>query len=674
MFQLAAYSTAADSRNLSHIYSFSYSRIKYCQKQVLDFDKFKEGSIVHKQYEGVTIHGISNGRFFHKKNSAMIFDAAHPTRRDKDLKFKKQGKVLILSKNGLHWHPNDSRKGGTLSFEFQECVRLDSLKLLDNEESVAITMQNNNNEIIKTISVTGARNGSKREIDLGNTPGVHKLDITMNGSGAVDDITFATLCPAIDKPTPIHPTTPYPTQTPSSKPTNKPTQQPTDRPTPTSIPPAHPSPPPELLCGDDFTENTKHLGMIPAFYENLPPYNGYSIDLTSIDASSVYSVKGQTNMVIEFWAKCQTNTGNENNLLLFSRRSGEGLGLIENYQFEQHQRVICGGTGAMGAVQVQAAASFEYLVVTLHDGVGDMISAGVSCKTLTRKPTNPPIAKPTKSPTPQPTEEPIVAPTKSPTKEPTGAPTQKPIQAPTPAPEFDCGDGTTINTRDLSQIDSVYEGLPSCQAPDGSTLYINLDSVNASYVFTVQGQTNMFIELWAKCRTDDGNTNTLLVSAATNLSKAMESSMDTVLFEIDAKGLRQYLFVSLHYGVGDMISGGVSCSKSTQAPTSKPTLKPTLRPTKRPTLRPTLTPTKRPTQRPTRRPSTILEIGCDDGRTRNTQNLGQIDTRCEYLPSCSGVSVDLDIVDASSIFTVQGKEDMFIELWAKCRTSGGNTN
>jgi len=172
------------------------SHTKYCKDVVLDFE-LSAGTYVSKQYDGVTIFGRSRRDKLARANDAMIFDSKNPTGGDHDLKFANQGGILILSEDRDPSDPDDNARGGKLLFRFQKSIRLDSVKLLDNEEGAEFIMNDAHGHEIEKIWVggKGASGNNKLEtISLGGTENVGQLIVKLKGSSALDDLKYALPC------------------------------------------------------------------------------------------------------------------------------------------------------------------------------------------------------------------------------------------------------------------------------------------------------------------------------------------------------------------------------------------------------------------------------------------------------------------------------------------------
>ena len=136
----------------------------------------------------------------------MIFDSSSPTGGDFDLgsphqafggpgigKFGKvgpfkntqaHGNVLTISEDGNSTEPDDS--GGTLEFQFDPPVGIESVGLLDNEEGATFEIQTSSGSNSTLTAATGG-NGSFMRLNI-STPSVAKLIVDLKGSTAITDI------------------------------------------------------------------------------------------------------------------------------------------------------------------------------------------------------------------------------------------------------------------------------------------------------------------------------------------------------------------------------------------------------------------------------------------------------------------------------------------------------
>jgi len=160
-------------------------------KVTLDFNGESAGTVIDDEYasQGVTISSIVNGTVNGSKSPAMIFDTDNPTGHDYDLGTSNLGNVLIISEDGDSSDPDDEACGGTLRFDFDDEVTMHSVTLLDVEEGACVKLYDENGHKIGTEFVVTGNNG-QCVVDLCNIEGVARMDIVLNGSGAVDNVIY----------------------------------------------------------------------------------------------------------------------------------------------------------------------------------------------------------------------------------------------------------------------------------------------------------------------------------------------------------------------------------------------------------------------------------------------------------------------------------------------------
>jgi hypothetical protein len=148
----------------------------------ISFDDMAAGDIVTDQIDGLTV-SVAEGL------DAMIFDSANPTGGDDDLFSTEHGNVLIISENGNSANPDDNAAGGSLMFDWDGVVGIDSIGLLDIEESGGtITLfGDDDTTILATIDIPALGDNIYQSLDIGTTD-VGKMDVLMTGSGAVTEI------------------------------------------------------------------------------------------------------------------------------------------------------------------------------------------------------------------------------------------------------------------------------------------------------------------------------------------------------------------------------------------------------------------------------------------------------------------------------------------------------
>ncbi|MBB6611285.1 hypothetical protein H7F15_09575 [Pontibacter sp. Tf4] len=134
-------------------------------------------------------------------NHAAIFNSEMPTGDDEDLYTPDWGKVLIINQDRTNV-PNDNQWGGVLELDFSAFgpVTMTSLRALDIDEyedwSWVVLYDGAGNELYR-VQLQPLGNNSKQIVDLGNTEGVMKMRVYLDGtgvdyvgSGAIDEIKF----------------------------------------------------------------------------------------------------------------------------------------------------------------------------------------------------------------------------------------------------------------------------------------------------------------------------------------------------------------------------------------------------------------------------------------------------------------------------------------------------
>ncbi|MEM9220368.1 MAG: PPC domain-containing protein [Cyanobacteria bacterium P01_F01_bin.150] len=142
----------------------------------------KAGDVVSDQFGGLTIEAADD-------LTAMIFDSANPTGGDKDLASDTLGNILIISEDGDSADPDDNAKGGTLMFDWDGVVNVESLGLLDIEEAGGmVTLYGaDDTTVLTTIDIVGLGNNSIQSLNI-DAVNVGKMDVLLGGSGAVTEI------------------------------------------------------------------------------------------------------------------------------------------------------------------------------------------------------------------------------------------------------------------------------------------------------------------------------------------------------------------------------------------------------------------------------------------------------------------------------------------------------
>ncbi|MEM9219713.1 MAG: PPC domain-containing protein [Cyanobacteria bacterium P01_F01_bin.150] len=153
----------------------------------IDFETSSQGAlsagdVITNQFAGLTIEAAND-------LTAMIFDSANPTGGDTDLASDKLGNVLIISEDGDSFDPDDNAKGGTLMFDWDGIVNVESIGLLDIEEagSMVTLYGADDTTMLAAIEIVGLGNNSIQSLDIG-TADVGRMDVLLAGSGAITEI------------------------------------------------------------------------------------------------------------------------------------------------------------------------------------------------------------------------------------------------------------------------------------------------------------------------------------------------------------------------------------------------------------------------------------------------------------------------------------------------------
>lgn len=153
----------------------------------LDFNALATGTVVDNEFnaQGVTVSAIGGS------NQAMIFDTDHPTGEDGDLATTNMGKVLIISEDGDQDDPDDNAGGGILRFDFGTPADVNRLSFLDLEAPAQVHFYNAAGQQIatQTVQSTGDMGQIIVDFDVAN---VARMDVVLNGSGAIDNLVFDT--------------------------------------------------------------------------------------------------------------------------------------------------------------------------------------------------------------------------------------------------------------------------------------------------------------------------------------------------------------------------------------------------------------------------------------------------------------------------------------------------
>ncbi|MEQ8962247.1 MAG: PEP-CTERM sorting domain-containing protein [Coleofasciculus sp. C2-GNP5-27] len=181
--------------------------VKAAGVKVIDFSEFAVGQKVTGETTKSATLSVSGQGETGSPRDLMIFDtfcgggsatASDCSGGDDDLFFPSSefnfGNALIISEDNDSTDPDDSRHGGTISFNFNRLVRLEQFGLLDIDESnnVEITTfaDTAGTQQIQQFSVQGAGDNETQTVTGFNNTLVQRLDVYLPGSGAVDNIAY----------------------------------------------------------------------------------------------------------------------------------------------------------------------------------------------------------------------------------------------------------------------------------------------------------------------------------------------------------------------------------------------------------------------------------------------------------------------------------------------------
>lgn len=156
----------------------------------IDFEGFASGDILGDLGNGVSV--VATGG----SGDAMVFDSQNPTGGDGDLETQvaQLGNVLIVSEDGNSSDPDDA-VGGTLTFTFANPSTVFDLKVIDTEEGGTITLTLADNSTV-IFDIPNLANGGVGQVVM-NVEDVVEMEVTLNGSGAIDDLCIVPGEPAL---------------------------------------------------------------------------------------------------------------------------------------------------------------------------------------------------------------------------------------------------------------------------------------------------------------------------------------------------------------------------------------------------------------------------------------------------------------------------------------------
>jgi len=199
--------TLATAGAVLSLVTLNANPVKAAGIKVIDFSEFEVGEkVTDKTTKSATLSVSGQGKTNRISRELMIFDTfcgggerSNCSGGDTDLFFPASkgfnfGNALIISEDNNSADPDDSQKGGTISFNFNRLVRLEQFGLLDIDESNNVTITTyadaDRNQQVQQFSVQGAGDNETQTVTGFNDTRVQRLDVFLPGSGAVDNIAY----------------------------------------------------------------------------------------------------------------------------------------------------------------------------------------------------------------------------------------------------------------------------------------------------------------------------------------------------------------------------------------------------------------------------------------------------------------------------------------------------
>ena len=171
-----------------------------CTTLDFEFDangnSLSKGQVIDDEFAawGITVSATGGA------NKAMVFDTAHPTGGDTDLRTPGSGagndsalgKVLIISEDGHSNDPDDNWGGGTITFDYDTPVSIDGVRILDidsGETGGTVEAFDAAGNLIAWEWIDDKGNNSVQLVDL-TASGVSRLEVNLISSGAVAEIVY----------------------------------------------------------------------------------------------------------------------------------------------------------------------------------------------------------------------------------------------------------------------------------------------------------------------------------------------------------------------------------------------------------------------------------------------------------------------------------------------------
>lgn len=171
---------------------------------LIDFNGLERGLIVESLSSGngitgmniagsVSVYGENLALTAPDVNHAMIFDTDNPSGNDDDLVVPGEDhqEVLIISEDLDSNDPDDNaRRGGIVSLDFSNfgpgSVDVNNFVTIDNEEAGSWIAYNAASEVIAQGDISSIADATQQVVQV-NATGVALLEVTFNGSGALDE-------------------------------------------------------------------------------------------------------------------------------------------------------------------------------------------------------------------------------------------------------------------------------------------------------------------------------------------------------------------------------------------------------------------------------------------------------------------------------------------------------
>ncbi|MBB3994588.1 Ca2+-binding RTX toxin-like protein [Sulfitobacter undariae] len=174
--------------------------------RTIDFNNLASGESVNSQYEdwGVQISATGTAP---SENDAMVFDTSNPSAGDTDLATDNLENVLIVSEDGDAANPNDDASGGVITFNFDNGPTIKELTFLDIEESATMRFYDRDGELISEHYVEPTADNGQTVVEF-FVPETFRLEVELQGSGAIDNLLFDDWRSDLDPVGPVDPVDP----------------------------------------------------------------------------------------------------------------------------------------------------------------------------------------------------------------------------------------------------------------------------------------------------------------------------------------------------------------------------------------------------------------------------------------------------------------------------------